>query len=1174
MIKKAALLFALLAASTVIATPAASNGGAVPSPPSPAGLAMTEALSPPVPGGAGSAAALSAATSLSSPQENRFSEALLESFTWRSVGPPGAGGRIVDVEVVGAFPHTIFVAGATGGLWRSTNNGVTFEPIFDHQATNSIGAIAVHPSNPDVIWVGTGENNARNSVSWGDGVYKTTDGGRSWSNFGLRDSHHIGDILIDPTDPQTVYVAALGHIWGANDERGVYKTGDGGATWERVLYIDEDTGVVDLDMDPADPQTLYAAAYQVRRDGFAGGDPATMYGPGGGIHKTSDGGRSWKELTRGLPRSQKGRIGLATTPADPEVVYAIVQTATTVGGPRDPDLPPDPGPSPPPTMEDGGVFRSNDRGESFEWVNSINPRPFYYSQVRADPSDPGRVWVLGSSLAVSDDGGESFETVRMNVHVDHHDLWIDPADPDHLVLGNDGGLYISYDRGTGWDFLDQMALGQFYAIDVDMQVPYHIYGGVQDYMSWGGPSATRNSIGITAADWYKVMTGDGFQVRVDPTDTDVIFAESQGGGLIRHDRRSGQNTRIQPQAPDGEQRYRFNWETPIHISFHDPATIYMGGNHLFRSRERGNDWEAISPDLTTHTVSRPDFRDGEPQKVGSMTAFAESPLDRDLLFAGTDDGNVWMTRDGGANWIDLTEGFPGLAGKRWVSRLVASRFDARRAYAAFDGHRSDDFAPHVYVTLDAGESWASIAANLPDDQPVRVIREDVVNPDLLFLGTELGAWVSLDRGGSWMRLMNGMPTVAVADLVVHPRDGDLIAGTHGRSAFVMDISPLQELTAEIAAKDLHLFSPKNAVAFRYRVYSDDQFLGEKRWVADNPPYGATISYLVADGAESSESGRGGADAGAARRGAGAPDTAARETGGRGGAGRDSDGATITIRDAGGRKVRELRGPADAGLHRVQWDLRHGPWERPEAIAAAGAPNTGGDRDTAGAPNTGAAPNTSAAPETAGARVAGEQTAGGRGRGGQGAGGGGGQRGGGGRGGGGPLAQPGDYQVTVAVGDREETTTLVIEPDPELARTEAERLARWNAIERIRPLQVELGETGDAIDELESQLQALETSMRGVEVFDDSLREKLTALLDDTRMLAFRHRRANGLLSGAYNAIESSPFAPTATHLRQVDEAVAAHAEHVRTYDELVATRVPALVQEMDEKGIPRLIIRR
>ena len=1061
MIKKAALLFALLAASTVIATPAASTGGAVPSP----------------------------------PQEGRFSESLLEGFTWRSVGPPGAGGRIVDVEVIGAFPHTIFVAGATGGLWRTTNNGVTFEPIFDDQATNSIGAIAVHPGNPDVIWVGTGENNARNSVSWGDGIYKTTDGGRSWTNLGLRDSHHIGDILIDPTDPQTVYVAALGHIWGANDERGVYKTGDGGATWERVLYIDEDTGVVDLDMDPADPLTLYAAAYQVRRDGFAGGNPATMYGPGGGIHKSSDGGRSWRELTRGLPRSQKGRIGLATTPADPEVVYAIVQTATTVGEPRDPDVPPDPGPSPPPTMEDGGVFRSNDRGESFEWVNSINPRPFYYSQVRADPSDPGRVWVLGSSLAVSDDGGESFETVRMNVHVDHHDLWIDPADPDHLVLGNDGGLYISYDRGTGWDFLDQMALGQFYAIDVDMQVPYHIYGGVQDYMSWGGPSATRNSIGITAADWYKVMTGDGFQVRVDPTDTDVIFAESQGGGLIRHDRRSGQNTRIQPQAPDGEQRYRFNWETPIHISFHDPATIYMGGNHLFRSRERGNDWEAISPDLTTHTVSRPDFRNGEPQKVGSMTAFAESPLDRDLLFAGTDDGNVWMTRDGGANWIDLTEGFPGLAGKRWVSRLVASRFDARRAYAAFDGHRSDDFAPHVYVTLDAGESWASIAANLPDDQPVRVIREDVKNPNLLFLGTEFGAWVSLDRGGSWMRLMNGMPTVAVADLVVHPRDGDLIAGTHGRSAFVMDISPLQELTAEIAAKDLHLFSPKNAVGFRYRVYSDNQFLGEKRWVADNPPYGATISYLVAGGL-------GRADATA--------------------------GATITIRDAGSREVRELRGPEGAGLHRVQWDLRHGPLERP------------------------------ATDETAA---------------------GGGQRGGGGRGGGrggdrGPLAQPGDYQVTVAVGDREETTTLVIEPDPELARTEEERLARWNAIERIRPLQVELGETGDAIDELESQLQALETSMRGVEVFDDSLREKLTALLDDTRMLAFRHRRADGLLSGAYNAIESSPFAPTATHLRQVDEAVAAHAEHVRTYDQLVATRVPALEQEMDEKGIPRLIIRR
>ena len=845
-------------------------------------------------------------------QSTQLDESLLENFSWRSVGPPGAGGRIIDVDVAGEFPYTIFIAGATGGLWRSVNNGVTFEPLFDHEGTNSIGAIAIHPTNPDIIWVGTGENNARNSVSWGDGVYKSTDGGESWTNLGLRDSHHIGDILVDPTDPETVYVAALGHFWGASEERGVYKTSDGGESWERVLFIDENSGVVDLAMDARDSGTLYAAAYQVQRDGFSGGNPETMYGPGSGIYKTSDGGRSWKELTRGLPPGEKGRIGLAVSQTDPEIVYAIVQTATSVGAPRDPDIPADPDPAPPRTMRDGGVFRSSDRGESFEWVNGINPRPFYYSQIRVDPSDPDRVYVLGGSVAVSDDGGENFENLRMNVHVDHHDLWIDPANPDHLVLGNDGGLYFSYDRGVTWDFLNQMALGQFYAIDVDMRDPYYIYGGVQDYMSWAGPSATSNSIGITTSDWYKVMTGDGFQVRIDPTDPNIVYAESQGGGLIRHDQRSGQNTRIQPQAPNGDDRYRFNWDTPIHISYHDPATLYMGGNHLFRSRNRGNEWEAISPDLTTYTRSRPDFRDGEPQKVGSASAFAESPINPDLLFVGTDDGNVWMTRDGGTNWTDLTEYFPGLEGKRWVSRIIASRFDEDRAYAAFDGHRNDDFAPHVYMASDGGEHWVSIAANLPDDAPVRVIREDVKNPDLLFLGTEFAAYVSFDRGESWMRLMNGMPTVAVADLVVHPREGDLIAGTHGRSAFVMDISPLQELTPEVAEKDLHLFSVEDAVPFRYRVYTDDQFLGEKRWVAENPPYGATISYLVGatlaaqleDPASDAETEPVIADTG--------DEASAAAPGDRG-----NTRATITIRDVDGDLVRELRGPAREGLHRVQ-----------------------------------------------------------------------------------------------------------------------------------------------------------------------------------------------------------------------------------------------------------------
>jgi len=834
----------------------------------------------------------------------QFDESLLESFKWRSVGPAGAGGRVVDVEVVGKLPYHIFVGTASGGLWRSTNNGVTWDSIFDDQHTVSIGAIAIHPDNPDIIWVGTGEANARNSVSWGDGVYKSTDGGKSWKNVGLSETHHIGRMLIDPKNPDTVYVAALGHIWGPNEERGLYKTTDGGESWEQKLTVDADTGIIDLAMAPHDSGTLYAAAYEVRRNGFSGGDPRKMTGPGSGIYKSADAGRSWRKLTKGLPKSELGRIGLTVSRSNPQVIYAVIQTETTVPPPRDPEEPP---PTPKKkTAEDGGVFRSTDRGESWEWMNALNPRPFYYSQIRVDPTDDQRVYVLGSPLSVSEDGGRNFERFEINVHVDHHDLWINPGDSNHLVLGNDGGIYFSFDRGKTWDFLNQMAIGQFYAIDVDMRKPYFIYGGVQDYCSWRGPSATRNAIGITATDWHRVMTGDGFQVRIDPTDPDIIYAEMQGGRIVRHDLKTGRNTFISPEAPGDEDDYRFNWETPIHISHHDPKTFYTAGNHLFRSRDRGVSWEILSPELTTETDSWPSFKDGEPQLIASATALDESPVNPDLLYVGTDDGHVWVTADGGGTWTELTAKFPGLPGPRWVSRIVASKFEEQRAYVTFDGHRNDDFSPYVFMTSDGGESWKSIASNLPEGGAVRVIREDVTNANLLFLGTELAAFVSFNRGAEWLPLMNGMPTVAVADLVVHPRDKDLIAGTHGRSAYVMDIAPLQELTEDVSKKDLLLFQVENAVAFRYRVHSDDEFLGEKRFVAENPPFGATISYLLSEGLGTIPTGE---------------DEEQEDK---------NKNVKLVVTDAAGAVVRELEGERKPGIQRVQWDLRHTPPEQEES----------------------------------------------------------------------------------------------------------------------------------------------------------------------------------------------------------------------------------------------------
>ena len=1009
-------------------------------------------------------------------QAPQIDEALLENFTWRSVGPAGAGGRVVDVEVVGEFPFHIFVATASGGLWRSTNGGVTWEPIFDDQDVVSIGAIAVNPSNPDVLWVGTGEANPRNSVSWGNGVYKSNDGGKSWVNVGLENTHHIGRIAVDPRNPDTVYVAALGHIWAANDKRGLYKTTDGGASWERSLFIDEDTGVIDVAMDPRDSATLYAAAYEVRRDGFSGGDPETMTGDGSAIYKTNDGGRNWRKLTEGLPESEKGRIGIAVSKSDPAIVYAIVQTVTTVPARRDPEDPPPP--TEDKTFEDGGVFRSTDRGESWEWMSSTNPRPFYYSQIRVDPSDPDRVYVLGSPLSVSENGGKDFERMDIKVHVDHHDLWINPDNSDHLVLGNDGGIYFSFDRGESWDFLNQIAIGQFYAIDVDMQKPYFIYGGVQDYCSWGGPSATRNSIGIAGSDWHKVMTGDGFQVRIDPSDPTILYAEAQYGRIVRHDRKTGQNTSIAPAAPEGKEDYRFNWETPLHISYHDSRTIYAGGNHLFRSPDRGNRWDVISPELTTATRSRADYRGGESHMVASMSAFAESPLDPAILYAGTDDGHVHVTSDGAASWTELTERVPDMPGRRWVSRLVASRFERKRVYAAFDGHRNDDFAPHLYVSNDLGQSWTSIASNLPVDGPVRVMREDVENPRLLFVGTEFGAFVSFNRGNSgesWTKLMNGMPTVAVADLVVHPRDHDLIAGTHGRSAYVMDIGPLQQMTDEVLAKDLHVFALENAVAFRYHVHSDDQFLGEKRFIADNPAFGATITYYVGTPPED-----------------------------------ENAEAKIVIANSMGERVRELEAPASAGLHRVQWDLRHTspPQDEGEGRGFGGAFL-------------------------------------------------------------GPLVQPGSYRVTVDFPGRTVSTILEVEPDPELELDEADRRRRLDTVTRLLPLQREAFEASERTEKIKDELEALVESVSEAEDEDEN-ELGLDELSESTRALAHRTDRTKSLVNRLYRAVENSPFAPTATQLRQLDELEARVAEDRASVTELTDTTLPELEERLDDNGIARV----
>jgi len=798
-----------------------------------------------------------------------LAESVLDGLKWRCIGPSITGGRIDDFGVVESNPSIVYVATASGGLWKTTNNGVTWEPIFDEQTTSTIGDVTVAPSNPDIVWVGTGEANNRQSSSWGDGVYKSEDAGKTWKNMGLRDTHHIGRIVIHPTNADIVYVAALGHLWGPNKERGLFKTTDGGKTWTNTKFIDENTGFVDVAIDPENPNTLYAAAYQRRRTswGFNGG------GPGSALYKTTDAGESWVQLTNGLPDGTKGRIGIDIYRRNPSIVYATIE------------------------HKEGGIFRSEDKGLTWKKMSSTNPRPMYYSKIRIDPNNDQRIWVLGASIHVSDDGGKTFRTDYVReIHPDHHAMWINPANSNHMIVGGDGGIHFSYDRGQTWDFVNTLPLGQFYEIGFDMRKPYYIYGGTQDNASWGGPSATWYSLGITNDEWYAVAGGDGFYAQVDPSDYNTIYAESQDGNLFRVDLKSGEKKSIRPEPEDQGEIYRFNWNSPILISPHNPKIVYYGGNRLFWSRDRGDNWEA-SADLTTlqdrdklpimgvlsdqDTLSR---NDGV-VFYGTITTISESPLREGLLYVGTDDGNLQVSRDGGKTWKNVIDKVPGVPKNTYVSRVVASFFGEGTAYVTFDGHRNNDFKPYVFMTTDYGESWKNISANLPEGGTVSVVREHHRNPNLLFVGTERGAFLSIDRGGKWVRIKSNLPIIPVDDIAIHPRENDLIFGTHGRSIWILDdMTPLEQLTKETLASKSYLFDIRQGVIFN--PYSHKGFIGHKFFVAPNPPFGAMISYYLREKAK--------------------------------------EDVKILVSDSSGKTVRELTGPKEAGINRITWDLRYNP----------------------------------------------------------------------------------------------------------------------------------------------------------------------------------------------------------------------------------------------------------
>jgi photosystem II stability/assembly factor-like uncharacterized protein len=991
------------------------------------------------------------------PPINQSDDPLLRNFQWRAIGPANMGGRIDDIAVDESNPSTYYIGLAGGGLWKTTNNGTTWTPIFDEYVISSIGDIALAPSNPNIIYVGTGEPNNRQSSTFGGGMYKSTDGGKKFEFIGLKETQSIARVVVHPKDPNIVYVAAIGHLFGPNKERGLFKTTDGGKTWTNTKFIDEDTGFTEVVMDPANPNVLLAASYQRRRQpwGFNGG------GPNSAIWKTTDGAKTWTKLTgSGLPDNPIiGRIGLDIARSKPSTIYASIEVgpsggtgagvnedgSLTVPGQGRGNTPPPNCPAvgagrgnqppPAPNAKCSGIWRSDDSGRTWRHLSNQGDRWMYYSQIRVDPTNPEIAYQGGAPFFKTVDGGKTWRAVSGVGHSDHHAIWINPKNNQHILLGNDGGLDISYDQGDTWEAQALMPLGQFYAISADMRKPYWVCGGLQDNGSWCGPSAVRSQVGIQNSDWFRVGGGDGFYTAQDPTDWTVIYSESQDGNTNRSEIRTGRSQSIRPRPAGGgrgggggggggnfppgveltpEQQaalaqaqrsnvvppvpagtnFRFFWSTPFMLSPHNPRTVYLGAERLFRSYDRGDTWLA-SPDLTRN-IGRNDRpimgADGKAPMASkhdgaasysNIVTISESYVVPGVLWVGTNDGNVQVSRDGGATWKNVIEKITGAPKEAHISRVEASHFDAGTAYVTIDNHRLDDHKPYVYKTTDFGETWTAIAGNLPEGN-VNVIREDPKNRNLLYVGTEYAFYVSLNGGREWKPFMNGLPYVRIDDILIHPRDNDLIIGTHGRSIWIMDdITPLQQLSEQIMTAENHVFDVRPTVAYVTDIQRTISVEGAKNFRGENPERGTAISYLLKSAAPGD--------------------------------------VRVTITDVTGREIRSFAGPKTPGLHRVQWNL--------SPAAPSGGRQGGGQQ--AGAP---AAPIQTGAQQQSGQQAAAQAAAQAAGRGGvpnpqvqqqqqqqpaaqqpaqQGRGGG----GGGGRGGGGQAVPAGTYLVKVMVGDK-------------------------------------------------------------------------------------------------------------------------------------------------------------